>query len=99
VALLSLPQPPLRPKLFPIIGVVTLLLVLSVSALFVRLAVRTEQVIAGGGLPSAGPVATFQIPEVEECYREYCRVPGFEDKKSSMQTFLKKNGVRAPFNP
>jgi hypothetical protein len=90
VALLSLPQPPLRPKLFPVLGAVTLLLFLSVYALFVRLAVRTEQVIAGGGLPSAGPVATFQIPEVEECYREYRQVPGFDDKKAAMRDFLKR---------
>jgi uncharacterized protein involved in response to NO len=71
------------------LGAVTLLLFLSVSALFLRLAVSTERVIAAGGLPSAGPVATFQIPEVEECYREYRRVPGFEDKKASMRAFLK----------
>ena len=69
---------------------VVLLLFTAVGALFLRLAIRTEARIASGGLPGAGPVRTFQLSEVEECYREYLRVPGFEDKKAALAGFLER---------
>jgi hypothetical protein len=69
-----------------------LLLFVVVNGLFLRLAVRTEGVIAGGGVPGTGPVSRVLIDEVEECHREYLRVDGFEDKKAALGRFLERAG-------
>jgi hypothetical protein len=65
---------------------------LGTGGLFLRLALRTERVVAAGGVPGNGPVATFQVPEVEECLREYRRVPGFDDRKRALKRFLERTG-------
>ena len=87
------PDGAVRPSVRRAIAVVALLLFLWTGSLFLRLASRTERVIVGGGVPGAGPVATFQVPEVRECYREYLRVGGFEAKKRAMRDFLDPSEV------
>ena len=88
LVLLRLPRLPARPRIRPLVGMAVLLLFLAASALFLRVVYSAEKVIGEGGLPGGGPVATYELPEVEECYREYLMVPGFEDKKAAMRAFL-----------
>ena len=99
VALIDLPpgglrDGPVRAGLRFAFAAAVLAVYLAAGGLFVRLAVRTERVVDGGGVPGQGQVATFQYPEVEECSREYRRVPGFEDKKRALRGFLRRNEPR-----
>jgi hypothetical protein len=66
----------------------SVLLFACVGLLFAHLARGAEGLIADGGIPGDGPVRTFHVLEVEECYREYLRVPGFVEKKDSLRRFL-----------
>jgi hypothetical protein len=75
----------------PLLAIALLALFATVGGLFLRLGIEAEGRIAAGGVPGSGPVGSVQLPEVEECYREYLRVPGFEDKKDALRRFLERS--------
>jgi hypothetical protein len=77
-----------------VLAAVAIALFFWTGLLFLRLVSVTGDVIARGGVQPPGPVATFQVDEVQECHDEYLQVPGYEAEKRALRGFLERHDPR-----
>lgn len=72
------------------------------TALFARLAFQTETRLASGNIPERAYtyVATYRVDQVLNGFREYLRVPGFDERKEALHRFLSSEGIKVrPYPP
>ena len=76
------------------VGVGLVVTFLTTTALFARLAFRTERWIATGGPPPRAMECSSSVlwDEVRESFEEYHFVTGFESQKAALETFLLRSG-------